>query len=185
MLYMSVANFPYKQVRYFADSGNAAVPFGVAGVALNAAADVLTPALIVNGDLTESRVTLSAGTYSCYAYSYVNIADAQTACQKLQLGVHVISGAGVVTANAAIKGTNYTAYGQTPLVAATTLAMVNIQIQLLASSPFFVVAAPTSYVLRISYNGMPAAVDSTANFSSLFFTKISDDTNISQIDFQT
>ncbi len=183
---MSVANFPYKQVRYFADSGDAAVDFGGAGIALNAAADGLTPPIIVNADGSESRVTLSAGTYSCYAYSYVNIANAQTACQKLQLGVHVIAPGGAVTANASIKGANYTAYGQTPLAGGgATLAMVRVQIQLLASSPFFVVAVPTSYVLRISFNGMPAAEASQANFSSLFFTKISDDTTVSQVDFQT
>ena len=181
---MSVANYPYQDVRFFVDSGNTPVAFGGAGAALNAAADAISPALIANGDGSESRVTLATGVYSCYAYSYVNIANAQTACQKLQLGVHVIAG-GVVTANAAIKGANYTAYGSTPLVAGDTLAMVNIQIQLLASSPFLVVAAPTSYVLRISSNGMPAAVASTANFSSLFFTKISDDTNVPSVDFQT
>ncbi len=83
---MSVANYPYQEVRFFTDSGNAAVAFGGAGAPLNGAADILTPPLIVNTDGTESRVTLSAGIYTCYAYSYVNIVNAQTACQKLQFG---------------------------------------------------------------------------------------------------
>ena len=181
---MSVANFPYQEVRFFAAGGNAAAAFP-GNKPLDDAPDALSPALILNGDGSESTVTLSAGVYSCSATTYVNIAAAQTACQKLELGVHALDAFGAIVADAAVKGPTYTAYSGAPLGAGQTLAMVAVQIHLTATDPFFVVAATTSYVLRINYNGMPAVVNSSANYSGFSFFKIQDDTVIREVNFKT
>ena len=170
---MSVANYPFQDVRYTAGSGNAPVNFGAAGVALNAGL-VNTPALIVNSDATESTITLTPGIYNASAVSFVNIGAAQTACQSMQLCIFTTV-AGVLEGDPIIKGQNYTAFGSSPLVVGDTLNMANVQIQLRASVPYFVVAATTSYVCRIRFTGMPAAVASSANFTTFSFNKLSDD----------
>ena len=152
---------------------------------LNDAGDALSPALILNGDGSESTITLSAGVYSCSATTYVNIPDAQTACQKLELGVHALDDMGDIINDPIIKGSTYTAYAGAPLGAGVTLDMVAVQIHLTATDPFFVVAATTRYVLRINYNGMPVVTNSSANFSSCSFFKIQDDTVIREVNFKT
>ena len=181
---MSIANFPYQEVRFFAAGGNAARVFP-GNKPLNDAGDALSPALILNGDGSESTITLSAGVYSCSATTYVNIPDAQTACQKLELGVHALDALGAIIVDPIIKGPTYTAYAGAPLAAGQTLDMVAVQIHLTATDPFFVVAATTRYVLRINYNGMPINPPSSAIFSAFSFYKIQDDTAIRSVNFKT
>jgi hypothetical protein len=103
---MSVANFPYQEVRFFASGGNAARPFP-GNKPLNDPPDSTSPALILNGDGGESTITLSPGVYSCSATTYVLIAAAQTACQKLELGVHALDALGAIIADPIIKGSTY------------------------------------------------------------------------------
>ena len=182
---MSVANFPYQEVRFFAAGGNAARVFP-GNKPLNDAGDALSPALILNGDGSESTVTLSAGVYSCSATTYVNIAAAQTACQKLELGVHALDAFGAIIDDTIIKGSTYTAYAGAPLPGGgVTLDMVAVQIHLTATDPYFVVAATTRYVLRINYNGMPVNTPSSANYSGFSFYKLQDDTVIREVNFKT
>ena len=181
---MSVANFPYQEVKFFASSGNAARLFP-GNKPLDDAPDALSPALILNGDGSESTVTLSAGVYSCSATTYVNIAAAQTACQKLELGVHELDAMGAIIADPAVKGPTFSAYAGAPLGAGVTLAMVAVQIHLTATDPFFVVAATTRYVLRVNYNGMPINTPSSANFSAVSFYKIQDESVIRSVNFKT
>ena len=181
---MSVANYPYQEVRFFAAGGNAARVFP-GNKPLDDAPDALSPALILNGDGSESKITLSSGVYSCSATTYVNIAAAQTACQKLELGVHALDAAGAIIADPIIKGSTYTAYGTAPIAGGQTLDMVAVQIHLTATDPYFVVAATTRYVLRINYNGMPVNTNSSANFSAFSFFKIQDDTVIREVNFKT
>jgi hypothetical protein len=177
---MSVANFNYQQTRYFTASG--AVPAILAGgVAANSAADAVSAPLIMNlVPAVESAVTLTPGTYTLFAETFVSINDAQTACQKMELCLHEVVG-GVFDANPRRIGPSYT--GAVLVGAAMTIA--NVQIQLELSDSIFPVTTPRTFVIRINYNGMPAAVDSTATFSTLSFIKISDDPSLAQLSFKT
>ena len=181
---MSVANFSYQEVRFFAAGGNAPAAFP-GNKPLNDVGDALSPALILNADGSESTITLSAGVYSCSATTYVLIPDAQTACQKLELGVHALNAVGDIVADPIIKGSTFSAYAGAPLAGGVTLDMAAVQIHLTATDPFFVVAATNRYVLRINYNGMPVNTNSSANFSAFSFYKIQDDTAIRSVNFKT
>ncbi len=177
---MSVANFPYRQVRYF--TASEAVPSVLAGnVALNAAPDAVGAPLIVNVSTgLESSVTLSPGSYFLVAETFVQIAAAQTACQKMELCLHEVIG-GVTQPNPYIIGPTYTC---APLVTAG-LAMPLVQIQLQLRSSSFIMSATRSWAIRINYNGMPNAAASAATYSTLAFIKTSDDTSIAQVSFKT
>ena len=178
---MSVANFPYRQVRYYTKSD--AVPSVLAGgVALNSANDAIGAALIVNLTVpfAESVVTLPPGTYFLMAETYVNIAGAQTACQKMELCLHEVV-LGVINLVPHTIGPTYTC---APLDTAG-LAMPAVQIQLQLRSSSFIMATTRSWVIRINYNGMPNAADSAATYSTLAFIKTSDDTSIAQVSFKS
>ena len=178
---MSVANFPYKQVRYFTASEG--VPSVLAGgVAANTAADAVSAPLIVNltAPFAESVVTLSPGSYILVAETFVTIAAAQTACQKMELCLHEVI-LGVTQPNPYIIGPTYT--GAALVGAGLAMPLVQIQLQLRSSS--FVMAATRSWAIRINYNGMPNAAASAATFSTLAFIKTSDETSISQLSFKT
>ncbi len=176
---MSVANFPYRQVRYFTASEN--VPSVLAGnVAANTLGDAISAPLIVNADGSESRVTLSPGTYTLSAETFVIIANAQTACQKMELCLHEILPAGFVPEPVVI-GASYTGAA----IDGAALTMVNIQFQLQLRVLTFHVATTRTFVIRIDYNGMPDAANSSADFSTLSFIKTSDETSISEVNFKT
>ena len=177
---MSVANFPYRQVRYY--TASEAVPSVLpGGVALNTAGDAVGDPLIVNVSTgLESAVTLTPGTYFLVAETFVNIAGAQTACQKMELCLHEVTG-GVIDLDPHIIGPTYTC---APLDTAG-LAMPLVQVQLQLRSSSFIMAATRSWAIRINYNGMPNAADSAATFSTLAFIKTSDDTSIAQVSFKT
>ena len=177
---MSVANFSYKQTRYYTQSG--AVPSVLAGgVAANSAADAISAPLIMNlVPAVESSVTLTPGTYTLAAETFVSIAAAQTACQKMELCLHEVV-AGVFDANPRRIGPTYT--GAALVGAALTIN--NLQIQLQLRDPIFAVGTTRTFVIRINYNGMPDAADSSAVFSTLSFIKISDDSSLAQLSFKT
>lgn len=179
---MSVANYPFQDIRFVASSGNNPVAFGAAGAPLDSAL-VLTPPLIVNSDATETTITLQPGIYDVFSQSFVNINDNQTACQSMQLCLYTVVG-GVLAADPLVKGQNYTAFGSSPLVPGDILNMSTVQILLQAQFSYLVVAATTSIVARIRYTGMPAALASSANFTSVQFNKISDNINLPVISFK-
>jgi hypothetical protein len=177
---MSVANFPYRPVRYFTASGNA--PVNLPGtVAANSAANAISPALITNAAPPgESSVTLSPGSYYCSADAFVTIDAAQTACQKMELCLHEVI-AGVTQPAPAFRGPTYTAAA----IVGAALTINNVQVHLEFRKLDFVMAATRSWAVRISYNGMPNAAVSTVNFSTLEFIKVSDDVVLSQLSFKT
>jgi hypothetical protein len=177
---MSVANFSYKQSRYFTASGNApAVLAG--GVAANTLGDAISAPLIVNAvPAGESSVTLTPGTYTLSAETFVIIAAAQTACQKMELCLHEVI-AGAFQVDPLIIGASYTGAA----LDGAALTMNNIQFQLQLRDLNFVVTTPRTFVIRINYNGMPDAAASSADFSTLSFIKISDDTSLAQFSFKT
>jgi hypothetical protein len=177
---MSVANFSYKQSRYFTASGNTpAVLAG--GVAANTLGDAISAPLIVNAvPAGESSVTLTPGTYTLSAETFVIIAAAQTACQKMELCLHEVIG-GAVQANPLLIGASYTGV----VIPAAAMTINNIQIQLQLRDLNFVVTTPRTFVIRINYNGMPNAANSSADFSTLSFIKISDDPSLAQVNFKT
>jgi len=163
---MSVANFPFIGVTYLA---SAAINTAVPATAVNTAGTSLV--ILKRADTTEIVFSLPAGVYDMNANLTLNIANAETAVQQIELQIVTLTNAGGGAVQNIFASNVFNATRIPP--AATFAAVVNVDYHLQCSHNNINVVAGQFYGIRCLINGNPIG-GSTISDATFAVTKVGD-----------
>jgi hypothetical protein len=162
---MSVANFPSKVLTYI---GGSAINTIIPAVPLNSV-NGTSLSILRRADGSEIVFNLPDGVYNLYADCTLNIANAETAVQQIELQIVTLNGAGVVQNRFASN--IFTATRNPPN--ATFAAVANVAYHLQCEHSSVNVVAGQNYGIRCVINGNPIG-GSTISNTTFAMTKVGD-----------
>ena len=145
---MSVANFPFRLVTYLA---GAAIPTLVPATAANAAGTSLV--VLKRADASEIVLALPAGVYTMNANLDLNLANAETAVQQIELQIARLTNAGGGAVQYIVASSVFCATRTAP--AATFAAVANVTYHLQCAHANLEVPAGQFWGIRVLVNGNP------------------------------